>query len=91
MSVRFEAPPLRQEASRDRSSRPASKPPINIQDSFLFGSLKEGTPLVVALLTGKLIQGRIVRFDRYAIVIDDGTNESLIYKHSVACIARAAA
>ena len=45
--------------------------------------------MVVALLTGKIIQGRIARFDRYAVVIDDGVRERFLYKHAIACIARA--
>ena len=88
MSVRFEAPKARFPLSPERRSRPRSQP-IQIQESFLFGSLKEGRPVVVALLNGKMIQGRIARFDRFALVIDEGDQESLIYKHAVACIARA--
>ncbi len=85
MSVRFEAP-------RPRPSRPSARSPhtpIQIQESVLFESLKEGRSVVVALLTGKMIQGRIVRFDRYAVVVDDGTHEAFIYKQGISCIARA--
>ena len=64
-------------------SRPAAKRPINIQDSFLFGSLKEGKVLVFALVTGKQIKGLIRRFDRYAVVVDDGSQDILIYKHAI--------
>ena len=63
-------------------SRPAKRP-INIQDSFLFGSLKEGKVLVFALVTGKQLKGQIRRFDRYAIIIDDGARDILIYKHAI--------
>ncbi len=63
--------------------RPAAKRPINIQDSFLFGSLKEGRILVFALVTGKQIKGMIKRFDRYAVVVDDGAQDILIYKHAI--------
>ncbi len=64
-------------------SRPAAKKPINIQDSFLFGSLKEGKVLVFALVTGKQLKGQIKRFDRYAVVVDDGTQDVLLYKHAI--------
>ena len=67
----------------DPRSRPAPKRPINIQDSFLFGSLKEGRLLVFALVTEKQIKGRLRRFDRYAVVVDDGAREILIYKHAI--------
>ena len=68
---------------REPRGRPMSKRPINIQDSFLFGSLKEGRVLVFALVTDKQIKGRIRRFDRYAVVVDDGAREILIYKHAI--------
>lgn len=64
-------------------NRPPAKRPINIQDSFLFGSLKEGKVLVFALVTGKQLKGLIKRFDRYAVVVDDGTQDILIYKHAI--------
>ena len=68
---------------RDARGRPPAKRPINIQDSFLFGSLKEGKTLVFALVTGKQIKGQIKRFDRYALVVETGTQEYLIYKHAI--------
>ena len=57
----------------------------------MFESLEEHRPLVVALLSGKLIQGRITRLDRYLVLVDDGAQEILIYKHALSCIARASA
>ncbi len=65
---------LRDRDSKSLANRPRSKP-INIQDSFLVGSLKEGRILAFALVTGKAIKGRIVRFDRYAVVVDDGARD----------------
>ncbi len=63
--------------------RAPAKRAINIQDSFLFGSLKEGKVLVFALVTGKQLKGQIKRFDRYAIVVDDGNQDILVYKHAI--------
>lgn len=66
----------------------SGRPPINIQDSFLFQSLKEGRRLNVLLLTGKAFNGtRIKRFDRYAVILDAGVQEVLVYKHAIAMIA----
>lgn len=67
----------------DHRGRAPAKRPINIQDSFLFGSLKEGKVLVFALVTGKQIKGQIKRFDRYAVVVETGGQEVLIYKHAI--------
>lgn len=63
--------------------------PINIQDGFLFESLKEARLLVFALVTGKQIKGRIKRFDRYAVVVDTGQQEMLVYKHALSAITEA--
>ncbi len=68
-----------------RPRRPRSKP-INIQDSFLFGNLKEGNVLAFALVTGKAVKGQIKRFDRYAVIVDTGSLETLIYKHAIVAI-----
>ena len=89
MSVRFEAPRSRSDVPHESRRRPRNKP-INIQDSFLFGSLKEGEVLAFALVTGKAIKGRIMRFDRYAVLIEDGACETLIYKHAIVGITEAA-
>ena len=61
---------------------------INIQDSFLFQSLKQRRRLNIALVTGKGFNGvRIKRFDRFAVVVDTGSQDVLVYKHSISTIA----
>ncbi len=62
---------------------------INIQDGFLFQSLKEGRTMSFDLITGLKIEGRLRRFDRFAVVVDTGTSEILVYKHAIATIAEA--
>lgn len=59
---------------------------INIQDGFLFQSLKDGRPMSFELITGQKIEGRLRRFDRFAVVVDTGTQEILVYKHAIATI-----
>ncbi len=82
MSVRFEDPKSRFDVPDQPPRRLRSKP-INIQDSFLFGSLKEGRILAFSLVTGKAIKGQIKRFDRYAVVVETGGLETLVYKHAI--------
>ena len=63
---------------------------INIQDGFLFQSLKEARPMDVALTTGSSLSGRLKRFDRFALVLEvEGGLEIMIYKHAIATIAPA--
>ena len=59
---------------------------INIQDGFLFQSLKARQPVRVELITGKIIEGPLVRFDRFALVVLAEGSEVLIYKHAVATV-----
>lgn len=60
-----------------------AKPSINIQDGFLFQSLKSGAPIVVQLTTGERLSGRLKRFDRFALILELSGKETLIYKHGV--------
>lgn len=64
---------------------------INIQDGFLFQSLKSGKPMSVELVTGRRLEGPLRRFDRFAIVLETNGREILIYKHAIATIAEASA
>jgi RNA chaperone Hfq len=67
-----------------------AKTSINIQDGFLFQHLKAGTTLAVGLTTGKSLSGKLKRFDRFALVLDAGNGEILVYKHAVATLEEAA-
>ncbi len=66
-----------------------NKPTINIQDGFLFQSLKDGRPVGLELITGRRIEGPIRRFDRFAVVVETEGQEILVYKHAIATIAPA--
>jgi host factor-I protein len=64
---------------------------INIQDGYLFQSLKEGQIMFLELVTGRHLLGRLKRFDRFAVVLESEGKEILIYKHAIATIALASA
>ncbi len=66
-----------------------AKTNINIQDGFLFQNLKANTPLTVGLITGQTLAGRLRRFDRFAIVLEEDGHEVLVYKHAIATIEEA--
>ena len=67
-----------------------AKHAINIQDGFLFQSLKEAREMRVSLVTGGQLGGRLKRFDRFAIVLEKDGQELLVYKHAIATIGAAA-
>ncbi|HET9228999.1 MAG TPA: RNA chaperone Hfq [Thermoanaerobaculia bacterium] len=62
---------------------------INIQDGYLFQSLKEGQTMHLKLVTGDSLNGRLKRFDRFAVVLESEGREILIYKHAIATISAA--
>ena len=63
-----------------------AKTSINIQDGFLFQALKAGDQISVQLTTGLTIEGQLKRFDRFAIVLDVGGREQMVYKHGIVLI-----
>ena len=67
-----------------------TKPNINIQDGFLFQSLKAGHAMDVELVTGRSLRGPIKRFDRFAVIIESEAREVLVYKHAISTISEAA-
>jgi host factor-I protein len=62
---------------------------INIQDGYLFQSLKEGQHMMLELVTGRSLVGRLKRFDRFAVVLESEGREILTYKHAIATISTA--
>ena len=55
---------------------------INIQDQFLNRMRKERVTVIIELITGEKIEGLIVSFDNFSLVIKN-ENERLIYKHAI--------
>jgi host factor-I protein len=63
-----------------------AKPSINIQDGFLFHSLRSGVVIAVQLITGERLEGTLKRFDRFAIILDLSGLEVMVYKHGIVSI-----
>ncbi len=63
-----------------------AKPSINIQDGFLFHSLRSGVQIAVQLTTGERLEGKLKSFDRFAIILDLGGLEVMVYKHGIVTI-----
>jgi len=78
--------------NRPRDSRPKENliadktSPNNVQDLFL-NSLRRDRALVsVSLLGGVTLTGRIRSFDKYALVLENNSQEQLIFKHAIATV-----
>lgn len=63
-----------------------TKTSINIQDGFLFHSLRSGATIAIQLITGERLEGKLKRFDRFAIILDLGGLEVMVYKHGIVSV-----
>lgn len=61
-------------------------PAINIQDNTLQFLKDEGELVKIFLMKGFQIQGTIVDFDTFVILLDSEGRKQLIYKHAISTI-----
>jgi len=59
---------------------------MNLQDAFLNRLRKERIPVSVFLVKGTRLQGVVTFFDQFTILLENGDNQQLIYKHSISTI-----
>ncbi len=76
------AGPVRRDAGRE--TRSAGSP--NIQDVFLNYARREKLTVLIQLLDGQSVEGRIKNFDRFALIIDHAGVDHLVFKHAIATI-----
>jgi host factor-I protein len=67
-----------------REARSPGSP--NIQDVFLNYARREKLIVVIQLLDGQSVEGRIKNFDRFALVVDHAGVDHLVFKHAIATI-----
>lgn len=63
-----------------------AKGQINVQDQFLNKIRKERIWVTVQLTTGKDLEGYVVSFDNFSLILKS-TVDQLIYKHAISSIA----
>jgi host factor-I protein len=71
--------------AQTRESRPASSQP-NIQDVFLNHARREKLPVQIRLMDGTDFEGRVKNFDRFAVIVESGGADHMIFKHAIAGI-----
>ncbi len=57
-----------------------------IQEAFLRAIREEGADVIVYLTRGNRLEGKLVYFDLFTVLIDDGRSQQLIYKHAISTI-----
>ena len=63
--------------------RPA---PQNIQDAFLNTARRDKATVMVYLVNGAKLSGRIRSFDKFSILLESGAHEQLIFKHAISTV-----
>jgi host factor-I protein len=63
-----------------------SKSQPNIQDVFLNYVRREKLSVTIRMMDGSELEGRIKNFDRFALVMDHGGVDHMIFKHAIAAI-----
>ena len=58
----------------------------NIQDTFLNLARKERVPVVVLLMGGAKLSGKIRSFDKYSVILESNNQEQLIFKHAISTV-----
>src|SRR5450432_4119696 len=71
-----------------RKGAPAmeSKPAQNIQDTFLNTVRKDKSPITIYLVSGVKLTGKIRSFDKYSVLLENNSQEQLIFKHAISTV-----
>ena len=71
--------------AQTRESRPTAAQP-NIQDVFLNYARRERLPVHIRLMDGSDFEGRVKNFDRFAVIVEHGGADHMVFKHAIAAI-----
>jgi host factor-I protein len=69
-----------------RSAKMENKPAQNIQDTFLNTVRKDKTPITIYLVSGVKLTGKIRSFDKYSVLLENNSQEQLIFKHAISTV-----
>ena len=58
----------------------------NIQDAFLNTARRDKVNIIIHLLQGSTLNGRIKSFDKFSVLLDVGGQDFLIFKHAISTI-----
>ncbi len=58
----------------------------SIQDMVLNGARKEKMEITIYLTNGVPLKGKVLSFDNFTVIIDNGGKQSLVYKHAISTI-----
>ncbi len=67
-------------ASESKSTQP------NIQDVFLNYARREKLAVLIRLMDGTELEGRVKNFDRFAVIVEHTGADHMLFKHAIATI-----
>ncbi|MEP6593840.1 MAG: RNA chaperone Hfq [Acidobacteriota bacterium] len=71
--------------SPTRESKPPTAQP-NIQDVFLNFARREKLSVLIRLMDGTELEGRVKNFDRFAVIVEHTGADHMLFKHAIATI-----
>ena len=63
-----------------------NKPAQNIQDTYLNTVRKDKTPITIYLVSGVKLTGKIRSFDKYSVLLENNSQEQVIFKHAISTV-----
>lgn len=57
-----------------------------LQDRFLAAAIRAGEAMTVFLVNGVMLQGEVVAFNRFSMLLGRGRQVQLVYKHAISTI-----
>jgi len=64
-------------------------PSSNVQDAFFNQARRERSRVTVRLMDGRTLRGRVRGFDRFALILQNGEGEQMIFKHAISTLSAA--
>jgi host factor-I protein len=74
------------QVTEPRSPSPSSSAQPNIQDAFLNFARRDRVAVIVHLMDGRHFEAKIKNFDKFAVVIEVGGHDQLVFKHAISTI-----
>ncbi len=68
------------------AGKPALSPRPQLQDVFLSAAFEQCEPMTVFLVNGVMLQGVVVGFDQFALLLERGSQRQLVYKHAMSTL-----
>lgn len=62
------------------------KTPVNLQDTFLNMARKENVEVIIYLINGAQVRGRVKGFDNYTVLLESAGKMQMVYKHAVSTV-----